>query len=69
VNSYKKKAKIAKKQEGLKMKIEKRYSTHSMRKAQPLVESEWVANGGYVKGNLSICNNFNSGERLRLRED
>lgn len=31
------------------MKIERRFATHSLRKAQPLVESEGVANGGYLK--------------------
>ena len=53
----------------MKMKIERRFATHSLRKAQPLVESEGVANGGYLKSNLFHFKQFNSGERLRLRED
>lgn len=69
MHSYKKKAELQKKEEGLKMKIEKRYSTQSLRNAQPIVQSEWDVKGGYWKSKLDLVTFFNSGKRLRVWED
>jgi hypothetical protein len=52
---------------GLKMKIDKRYSPNSLRKAQPIVEGEIASS--YLKSKIRfIVNNFNSGKRSRLWE-